>query len=362
MSIVVPTYNVEQYLAICLDSLVNQSISAGDYEIIVVNDGSTDGSGDIAMSYQDRYTQIKVYHQENQGLSAARNKGIELATGTYIYFIDSDDYIAHHTLPYALKVLQSNNLEVFGLKVKYTDAVNDWQSGNFEVTKTESVRVMDGITYLAEHNYLNTVWWYIIKRKYLMESGLVFPVGRFMEDAVFTAKLLANTNRIAESSLEFYRYRVRPNSITTQRDKQHNLKLINDYEINATEFGHMIRSLSQLSHPNLPLALERLSAMQHSFVFFMLVKCIKFKLTQKKVEPILDRLSAIDGYPINEVFIRQNPNAAYRLMRLMMNHKSLYFAALNTLGWIHKIFPNIYNGMDKLVNALSKIRGRTARP
>lgn len=357
LSIVVPTYNVEAYLANCLDSLLNQDLSPEDYEIIIINDGSTDGSGELANSYQERYSEIKVHHQENQGLSAARNKGIELAKGTYIYFIDSDDYLAYHTLPYALKLLTTHNLEVLGLAVKHTSALDEWESGNFEITKTEEIRVVDGITYLAEYPYMNNVWWYIIKREYLEKTGLLFPVGRFVEDAIFTAMLLAKTQRIAQSKLDFYRYLQRPNSIMTQKDKAHNLKMIADYEANVVDFGAKIRSLSTIEHPKLPRALERLSARQHSFVFFMLVKCIKYKLTKKEVEPVLDRLAEIDGYPINDAFSRDYPNAAYRGMRFIMNHKTLFFTALNSLAVIHKAFPNIYSSMDKLAYLLSRIRG-----
>jgi glycosyltransferase involved in cell wall biosynthesis len=357
LSIVVPTYNVEAYLANCLDSLLNQDLSPSDYEIIVVNDGSTDSSGDIATSYQQQYPEIKVYDQENQGLSAARNQGIKLATGTYIYFIDSDDYLAYHTLPYALKLLTTHDLDVLGLAVKHTSALDEWESGNFEVTKTEEVRVMDGISYLAEYPYMNNVWWYIIKREYLEKTGLFFPVGRFVEDAIFTAMLLAKTNRIAQSTLDFYRYLQRPNSIMTQKDKTHNLKMIADYEANVIDFGTKIRNLSSIEHPSLPRALERLSARQHSFVFFMLVKCIKYKLTKNEVEPVLDRLAEVGGYPINNAFRRDYPNAAYRGMRFVMNNKTLFFTALNSLAVVHKVFPNIYSGMDKLAYLLSRIRG-----
>ena len=91
VSVIVPVYNTYDYLNKCLDSLVNQSFK--DYEIIIVNDGSTDDSEKIIKKYQKKYSNIKYYYKENGGLSSARNYGIKYANGDYIAFVDSDDYV-----------------------------------------------------------------------------------------------------------------------------------------------------------------------------------------------------------------------------------------------------------------------------
>ncbi|HJS00822.1 MAG TPA: glycosyltransferase, partial [Flavobacterium sp.] len=93
LSIIVPVYNVENYLRRCLNSLLDQDLCLDDYEIIIVNDGSTDSSLRIAQEYGNKFSSIKIISQENQGLSEARNVGIRNALGQYIYFIDSDDFI-----------------------------------------------------------------------------------------------------------------------------------------------------------------------------------------------------------------------------------------------------------------------------
>ena len=91
VSVIVPVYNVEKYIRKCLDSLVNQTLE--DIEIIVVNDGSKDSSIDILKEYAEKHNNIKVYEKENGGLSDARNYGLQFATGKYIAFLDSDDYV-----------------------------------------------------------------------------------------------------------------------------------------------------------------------------------------------------------------------------------------------------------------------------
>ena len=93
LSIIVPVYNVADYLPKCLDSLLVQDLSQNEYEIIVVNDGSTDNSGKIAEEYSKTYSNIILINQENQGLSGARNTGIQNAKGEYVQFVDSDDYL-----------------------------------------------------------------------------------------------------------------------------------------------------------------------------------------------------------------------------------------------------------------------------
>jgi glycosyltransferase involved in cell wall biosynthesis len=92
ISVIVPVYNVEPYLCRCLDSLLAQTVIA-EMEIILVDDGSTDGSGDICDSYASHYANINVVHQRNMGLSGARNSGIDIACGEYIGYVDSDDYV-----------------------------------------------------------------------------------------------------------------------------------------------------------------------------------------------------------------------------------------------------------------------------
>jgi glycosyltransferase involved in cell wall biosynthesis len=335
---------------------VNQDLKSEDYEIIVVNDGSTDSSPEIALRFQKKHDHVKVIQQENQGLSAARNRGIEEAIGKYIYFIDSDDYIAHHTLPYALAQMEKNDLDILGFNVMNTPKLDESQSRNFEITNSEELKVSDGITYIAEHYFLNNVWWYITRREFLLETGLVFPVGRYVEDAIFTSSLIAKSKRIAKSSLDFYRYVVRPNSIMSKRSKEHNLKMIRDYELNVYDFAPHIDALRGLNHPDLIPCLNRLEARQHSFVFFMLVKCIKYQLTTEDIKPILSRLKEFGAYPINKAFKNDYNNITYNGMQLVMNRQGLFLATLNFLTFTHKIFPNIYGAFDRITRFSFKLR------
>ena len=117
LSIIVPVYNVADFLTKCLESLLAQDLPQNEYEIIVVNDGSTDNSGEIAQQYADKYANIKLINQANQGLSGARNTGIKHAKGEHIQFVDSDDYIEENVLGGLMKQVEQEDLDV--LRFKY---------------------------------------------------------------------------------------------------------------------------------------------------------------------------------------------------------------------------------------------------
>src|SRR5690554_3713943 len=115
ISLIIPVYNVEKYLEKCLNSCMNQDISEEEYEIIIVNDGTKDSSLSIALKFEQKYKNIKVYSQENQGLSAARNKGLSLAKGEYVWFIDSDDWIKENCLKSITDKCFKENLDALAI-------------------------------------------------------------------------------------------------------------------------------------------------------------------------------------------------------------------------------------------------------
>ena len=117
ISIIIPVYNVERYLPVCLESIVQQSMD--DYEVILVDDGSTDSSGPICNEYADRHPQFRVIHQQNQGISAARNAGVVESKGKYLLFLDSDDFLVPNSLSKLLELANKNDLDVLGFNLIY---------------------------------------------------------------------------------------------------------------------------------------------------------------------------------------------------------------------------------------------------
>ncbi len=335
LSIVVPTYNVEKFIGNCLESLMAQNIQKEQYEVLVINDGSTDESGKIAGSFADNHKNVRLINQENKGLSGARNTGISLAKGKYIYFIDSDDYIAENTLGLILDLLEKNNLDVLGIAELETTQLDIKKSKNKDVINKEKLKVTDGITFLAENNYLNNAWWYFIRLDFLKDTGLTFPVGRLVEDANFTAKLLVAAKRMAFIPLDFYRYYLRPNSIMRKTNIAHVRRLIYDYEKNVYEFNDQINELRGSTHPKMNECLKRLEARQESFVFFLIVKAIRYGLSKEEIAKTIDGFKSIGVYPITKFIGDDYNKLIYKILTPVLNKQGVVSSLLK-LGAIRR--------------------------
>lgn len=204
LSIIIPVYNVEQYIEKCLLSCINQDIPNSDYEIIVVNDGSPDGSLAIAERIAERVHNIRIISQTNGGLSAARNKGLSLAKGEYIWFIDSDDWIEENCLSRLLLLCKdidlvgiSYNIVKNNIKTKYTP----------QFARSGKELLLKGAIDCAP--------FYIIRNDFLKSNNLLFLQGIYHEDAEFTPRMLYLADRIIFHKEPIYNYLQRESSITT---------------------------------------------------------------------------------------------------------------------------------------------------
>ena len=226
LSIIVPVYNVAPYLRKCVDSLLAQDIS--DYEIILVDDGSTDNSGAIADEILNTHSQspiancqIKVVHQLNGGLSSARNTGISLATGKYTLFVDSDDYLQPNTLATLLEQADRDNLDVLRFRyqnVKVSGEVFVPHEGMKTDFNDYSSTPTDGLTFLNERMWVQCyVVQFLVKTEIVRQE--LFTPGIYFEDTDWTPRMLLRTNRVASTDLVVYNYLWREGSITlSQKD------------------------------------------------------------------------------------------------------------------------------------------------
>ncbi len=335
LSIVVPTYNVEKYIANCLESLVKQNISFDTYEIIIINDGSTDESARLAELYSKTYGNIRVIHQENAGLSAARNAGILAAKGKYIYFIDSDDYIATNTLKLVINTLETHDLDMLGLEIIETAALDISASKNCSELNVKDAIVSDGITYIANNNYLNNAWWYVIRLEFLKESKLVFPEGRLVEDANFTAKLIVAAKKFGWLPLDFYRYYMRPNSIMRRKNINHVKRLVGDYVKNVFEFEAQLKQLrSKNVKPELERCIQRIETRKNSFVFFMLVKSLRYGLPKKELKKTIAEFKNMNSYPVRNFLGEDYNNVSYKILVPLLNNEKIYFILRRLFSFI----------------------------
>lgn len=231
LSIVVPVYNVAKYLPKCLDSLLNQDIGLDDYEIIVVNDGSTDASGEIAQDYAGRFSNIVLLNQENKGLSAARNSGIGSAKGKYIQFVDSDDYLEPNVLKSLVEKMEKDNLDI--LRFNYQNVNEKYEVFNPNKINKPFVdyrdEICDGLTFLNERlGYACYAVQFIIKAELLMPHENRFREGMLFEDTEWTPRILTLAHRMTSVETIVYNYLQREGSITQSVDKTKKQKSIKD--------------------------------------------------------------------------------------------------------------------------------------
>ena len=205
LSIVVPIYKVETYLRKCVDSLLQQDLSENEYEIILVDDGSPDGCGEICDRYASQHANIKVVHRPNGGLSAARNSGIEVAQGDYVQFVDSDDYLESNVLKALIDKAETARLDV--LRFNYQNVNEQYEA--FEPNKVSRPFVdyceepCDGLTFLTER---------------LLE-GYRFKEGILFEDTEWTPRMLMRAIRVSSMDKIVYNYLQRIGSITKSIDE-----------------------------------------------------------------------------------------------------------------------------------------------
>lgn len=214
-SIIIPVYNVEKYLGECIESVLTQSFQS--YEIILVNDGSTDTSGDICDEYAKKDKRIKVIHQENKGLSGARNKGIVSSTGEYLLFIDSDDYIAENSLEKLHDTIGENDIDVVFLEiVKFlpdgtTQPMNDGYVKEKIVNKNQE-EVWEHIANI--NKFPGSACSKAVKRSLLSED-MLFVEGLISEDIEWCYRLFGKAVTYSYLEYPFYYYRQqRQGSIT----------------------------------------------------------------------------------------------------------------------------------------------------
>lgn len=231
MSIILPVYNTEKYLKECLDSILNQGLT--NYEILIVNDGSTDESQKIINWYVETYPFIEATYQENHGQSAARNKALETAKGKYIYFMDSDDYLEHNSLGELYEKAEKNKLEaVFFDGKSFIDTEDEGNNykllNKFNYSRHKNYGLYEfGEHLMADLSKDNKLFvspcLYLVKKEVLEKNKLKFPEGIKHEDEFFTINLFLYINRCIHVNKVYFMRRIRQNSTMTALNKSNSL-------------------------------------------------------------------------------------------------------------------------------------------
>lgn len=217
ISVIVPVYNVENYLHYAMNSLFRQTYK--NFEVILVNDGSTDNSGNLCEEYAQQYDNVFVFHKENGGLSDARNFGVDHAKSDWIFFLDPDDYIESFTLELLVELQQKYKVNLISTKVQSTNIFNDYKNIEYkdlDLTSTVKVNKEKALELMLD-NKIATVsaCAKLYHKKVLLE--VPFPVGKIYEDFFVISEHLYIAEEIVICPIITYHYYSRSGSIVNSK-------------------------------------------------------------------------------------------------------------------------------------------------
>lgn len=224
ISIIIPVYNVEKYINKCIESIIAQTYS--NFEVIIVNDGSTDNSIKTIVSLIKNDDRFIIYNKKNGGVSDARNFGLSKAIGEYITFIDPDDYVDNDYLEYLYYLVKNYNadISICSLYNIFNNSNNKKiiRLGNNKEGLSDNYNIIKSMCY---HDQVDTSAVAKLYKRYLFEN-ITYPLGKIFEDTGITYKLFLKTDKIAYGFKEKYYYNIRENSIVTSKFNVSKLDLL----------------------------------------------------------------------------------------------------------------------------------------
>lgn len=216
ITIIIPAYNIECYLNKCIESIVKQTYK--DIEIIIVNDGSTDNTSKMCDIWKNKDNRIKYIYKNNGGLSSARNSGLNIATGKYIVFIDSDDFIENNMIEVLYNNIKNNDADISICNRYYYYEKDNQSRLRFEhVNKIINMDKKEALINLMNFSYFDMSAWCKMYKKELF-NDIRFPEGKYCEDYYIMYKLFDKTNKIVYDSRPLYYYLQREGSITKKKE------------------------------------------------------------------------------------------------------------------------------------------------
>ena len=227
LSIIIPVFNVEKYVGACLDSVYDGDADLSSFEVIVVNDGSTDGSAGIVEGCRKRFGNLVFIDQDNQGLSAARMKGLSQAQGEYVWYVDGDDWVEPDSVGNIARMIHEQaEFPVYVMPIRIHDKESVAYTDDYSI---DAPRITDGWALLKGGFPQGFAQRFIIRRSLFAHPWLYFPLNHLIEDAYFCPVVLALAETCYVCDTSLYHYRYRPGSISHSRTVRSSYDLVSQY-------------------------------------------------------------------------------------------------------------------------------------
>lgn len=302
LSIVVPVYNVERWLGRCLESLYRQGLDEEEFEVVVVNDGSTDNSVSLAQDFASRHKNMRIITRENGGLSAARNTGMTHARGRYVWFVDSDDFIEPDSIKPILGYAEVNDLDImcFYFQLAYEDGTtrhHPYKPSNPDI-------IYSGEDFVTKTGFVQSPWAAIYKKAFLDEHNLRYMEGILHEDHEFSPRAQFLAKRIAHTETIVYNYFQRAGSIMKSSRS----------EKRVTSFLAICDSLHRFKHENVADGTPAADFFNGN-IFFCLTQAMSHLAQCDKAD-----ISLVTGKPFYPVTLPKGLPRKSRMKGLLINH------------------------------------------
>lgn len=316
LSIIIPLYNVENYISQCLQSIIDQKLPYEDYEIIIINDGSIDNSYNVAKKFAENYAHIHLYDQENRGVSATRNKGIDLAKGNYLWFVDSDDYISTNTIDKLITITYKHELDIVEFGMVRSQSRSKYLP-NKQIDTSSEITIFNGKEYISSKNFNDSSCVYLFKRKFIVESDIRFFEGKTIcEDMLFNAMIIPHVERIAYIPADIYRYVINPNSAWTRRDSKAFRKSIYDLVFIASKYAEITYKYQDEGF-NITILKSKLQNVLFNIPKRLLISDLSIYETNK----IIKSLSSSNIYPMD---IYKGKDKYRKYLTVLFNMKYIF--------------------------------------
>lgn len=339
VSLIVPIFNSGNTLERTIDSLINQRLDICNYEIILVNDGSLDNSMNICEDYASRYSNIKIISQENQGVSIARNKGLEAAQGDYICFVDSDDTLAPGGLGYLFSHfdVKSYDLIRFWTKLVYG------KEKKIENIEGEVLLEGNGFDWIEREGLEMFCYTFLYKKAFLVEKKLRFIPLTAGEDFLFASSALLMNPKILSTSCRIYNYIIRPNSLSTTRSTNHAIKCI-ESQIEAN--GILIKSINDVKLKEFDsLAYSKAKESLSSKMLYIFSRILSSDLPGKTINGYLKKCREQGILPVTSKADTFKLKFSYRIINILYYFPTLIIPS--SYIYKHVFLPYFFPILDR---------------
>ncbi len=325
LTYILPVYNTERYVLRALQSIVDQKLEPAQYEVLVVDDGSTDSSRSLVESFSQDHPQVKLLSQPNAGVSAARNLAIDNARGRYLMFVDSDDYLNGDVMPALLRRAVDNDLDV----LSFNYCCKDTRGNDLPHTRDDNYAttgVITGPEFLSTHSMTPYVWRFLLRRDYLLRNSWRFDPSLIVcEDGSLIAKFLLNAPRMAHDDCVVYCYVKRDDSAMHNPDPDHLRRRIFSQVDAAASIDATARDYEKATGLKAPASVDGL---RNVYLYFSMTKALVCGM----VSEVVERIRQAGLYPFPCV----GPESDYHGMKWKIIHIPMMFPGL----W--KILSKVY--------------------